>query len=199
MIQTGSTQASHVCRDVTKTKRLVRLLAHGSDDQVRTRIVLPDQPWASRIYTPELFGQTLGHVSVFTTNSGTCEGRIYMEGSDCIVGIAYEKVPGATFLEKRRSIVSMSPESIEGLCKDAGGFQAVLTASDNKAVIIPSGHIIISASQGSCYYRWGIASDTMDTGRVKCMLQNITDSFPEFKNPSYPVVAFADFLNDHIG
>ena len=117
MTQTGSTQASHVCRDVAKTKRLVKPLANGFDDQICTRLVLPDQPWAARIYTPEMYGQTLGHVSVFTTNNGTCEGRAYMEGSDCIVGIAYEKVPGATFLEKRRSIVSMSPESLEGLCK----------------------------------------------------------------------------------
>ena len=73
------------------------------------------------------------------------------------------------------------------------------TAADNKAVVLPSGHVIVTASQGSCYYRWGIASDVMDTGRVKCMLANITDSFPEFKNPSYPVVASADFLNDHVG
>jgi len=192
--QTGSLSAVIHFKDAAKYKRLDKLLRKALDGHARTVCMLPQQPWASKVFMPEMFHTTDHDVNVFTTNNGMCEGRIYLSGSEAIVGIHYDDIAGDSFRAKRHTIAGMTIDQLGEQIKEKKGFAMRCSAEAERLVIIPSGRIVVNASSGATYLRWGIYCDDSDLGRVHMMLQKVLEAFPEYRNVSFPALPFLEFL-----
>ena len=136
--------------------------------------------------------------NIFTTNNGTCEARLYLRGEEDIIGLHYDDAPGTTFRVKKAFFARLTIDNLREMVKEKGGFAYRGHSEDMRLLVIPSGRLVISASNGSIYLRWGIYVDDADLARVKTMIDAVLPSFPEFKNPAYPMHKFHEYLMDHM-
>ena len=133
--------------------------------------------------------------TVFTTNSATVEARLYLKGSESIVGVPYESEPGENFRAKRVALGQMPVDDVQTLVNEQGGFSVLMNVQDTGSLfVIPSGFITITAIHGAEYLRWGIESDEVDRCRVQVICANILESFQEYRNSNQPVQEFNEFL-----
>ena len=132
--------------------------------------------------------------SVFTTTSCVADARIYLEGHEYIAGVPYERVTGSTFKEKRDFICNLGVHDLNALLLDAKGFCLKADAGDEKILLLPTGFLMLFGSCGSQCVRWGVSSDSDDTNRVKYMLSEALNSFPEFRNGKFGAGPFFTFL-----
>ena len=95
-------------------------------------------------------------------------------------------------------VARMTIDSMNEMVQEKNGFAYRGHSEDMRLVAIPSGRLVINASNGSTYMRWGIYVDEADLARVKTMLEAVLSSFPGFKNPAYPMHKFHEFLTDHL-
>ena len=149
--------------------------------------MLPQQSWAEQIFAPEVYCSVPRETNIFTTNNGPCEARLYLRGEEDIIGLHYDDVLGNTF-----------HYSMKAMAQEKNGFAYRGHSEDMRLVVISSGRLVINASNGSTYMRWGIHVDEPDLARVKTMLEAVLSSFPEFKNPAYPMHKFHEYLMDHM-
>ncbi len=119
------------------------MLAKAFDNQTRAWMLLPDQPWAEKIYKPELFGTSDRYTSVFTTNNGTCEARLYLQGQEHLIGIPYSKIPGEGFRQERQAASMFHTATLKVLASISGGFTA--RPANVQLVIAPAGRFITTA------------------------------------------------------
>ena len=196
---TGAFSAVIHFKDAAKYKRVDKLLRKALECHARTVTMLLQQPWATKIFAPEIFHTSNRDVNVFTTNNGMFEGRIYVEGSEDIVAIHYDDLPGDTFRQKRHSVTALTIDQLGVVVREKKGFAMRCSAEANRLVIIPSGRIVVNASSGATYcFRWGIYCDDSDLARVHMMLHKTLESFPEYRNASFPALPFLEFLESRV-
>ena len=160
--------------------------------------MLPQQSWAEKIFAPEVYCSVPRETNTFTISNGTCEARLYVRGEEDTIGLHYDDVPGNTFREKRAVIARMTIDNLKEMAQEKNGFAYRGHSEDMRLVVIPRGRLVINASNGSTYMRWGIYVDDADLARVKTMLEAVLSSFPEFKNPVGPMHKFHEYLMDHM-
>ena len=131
---------------------------------------------------------------MFTTTNCTLEARIYLAGSETVVGIPVDAVPGQTLREKRAHVSDLTIDAMLCLCKDKKGFTCTLTSNKNFLYLIPSGYIVAWASNGATSLRWGVSSDEQDSARVAHMCKIGITVFPEFRVQSNPIYNLRFFL-----
>ena len=174
------------------------MLKKAFDSQALTKTLLPAETWANKIFSPELYASEERETNIFTTNNGCCEARLYLKGEEDIIGLHYDDVPGSTFREKRSLFARMTIDNLKELVQEKNGLAYRGHFEDMRLLIIPSGRLVINASNGATYMRWGVYCDDADLARVSAMLEAVLTSFPEFKNPAYPMHKFHEFLTDHL-
>ena len=128
--------------------------------------------------------------NIFTTNNGTCEARLFLRGEEDIIGLHYDDVPGNTLREKRAMIARMTIDTMKQIVQEKSGLAYRGHSEDMRLVVIPSGRLVINASNGATHMRWGVYCDDADLSRVRTMLDAILTSFPEFENPAYAMKSF---------
>jgi len=192
--KTGSTMVAGPMTDVSKMAKVQKILKSAFDPHTQTKLLLPQEEWASRVYAPEIFVTEPGHQYTFPTNNATCEARLYLEGFDCVMGVPYEAVQGQTLRDKRQYLNSLPIDRLEQLMKDSKGF-LTKTNEPDKLYMFPSGFLLVNASNGSTCIRWGVSADDTDTQRVRLMAHNIIQSHPEFANGSQALGPFLGWLN----
>ena len=113
-------------------------------------------------------------------------------GSYHIVGVPFDAVPGNGLAEKRKALLQCPWDSLSQLIAARGGF--AMHVAEDSMVCLPSGYILMTASEGCNLLRWAVSSDDQDLARVKRMLADMLESYPELRSPER---GMADFL-DHI-
>ena len=107
------------------------------------------------MFSPELFSSRDHNANVFTANNGMLEARLYLSSVEDIVGVHYDDVPDSTFRDKRSALAAMTTDEINPLLTAKKGFAMRGSADDAKLLVIPSGRVLVSASHGAMYMRWG--------------------------------------------
>lgn len=194
MANSGQNYSHILLREIPKVRKITSLLKKGFDQQLFTKHVLPDEPWAEKLLTYDIVGCAPGFTSILTTAFGGVECRLVLDGSEVIVGIPYGRVAGNTFAEKRVALTRMTIDNIRDLITSAGGFATRVKASDDQIIMIPSGFVLLTASEGSKAMRWNVSADDADKARTKFMLSAVLASFPEFRQPSFSYSSFLEWL-----
>ncbi len=102
------------------------------------------------------------------------------------------KVPGNTRKEKRRNLSVLTGDGMVTLIRETGGF--VMKPQKNDVVLLPSGFVMMSASNTCVYARWVVSGDQEDARRVSSMLESLITEFTEIRNPASGRPAFVDYL-----
>eukprot|EP00959_Pyramimonas_sp_CCMP1952_P322047 6738778-Pyramimonas_sp.AAC.1 len=66
---------------------------------------------------------------------------MYLDGSETLVCLPYDSVPGASWREKRRSLHQMTIDQMNTLVDQAKGTIALVTNTD-AGLLIPSGFLV---------------------------------------------------------
>ena len=160
-----------------------------------TKLQLPDEPWAKQLYAPEVCVLSDGACKTCSTTFGCLEGRIYLKGSDTVVGLPCQSVLGESWKAKRHTLCQLTVDQLQELAKTSNGFVLKLKADD--MVLIPSGFIITNAAdEATQYVRWPISSDTQDNYRVMHTLSTLLHEFSEVRNERTGYPQFLQFLQE---
>ena len=196
LISTGQNQIIAPIKELPKLRAVEKALKTGFDSQLLTRQVLPDEPWAQRIFTPDVFATNFKYNHVFTTNNCTVEARVYLSGSQVTMTVPAVQVPGGSFQDKRLAICRMAIDDLELLIKEKGCIIKT-AANSSRLYLIPSGMVVIDASLSDVdYLRWGVSGDAQDEARVLRMAEDVCACHPEYKNASNPLGSYLQFLRD---
>ena len=165
------------------------VVAFGAD--LRSQRSLPKAGWAGRIFAFSLYGSNAYTVEVNWPDFGMMQTHIVLSGDVAFLGLPSEQVPGGTFVEKRANVMRMTVDEVSALAK-AGGFYAKFVdgvGDDGTCgVVVPSGFLVVTASNNARTFRWSLVADENDVSRVRHTLRNMLEAFPEFRNPDtcYP-------------
>ena len=180
-----------------KTKKLLLSLRKLIDTQALTKHILPDEPWACKIHTPDVCELGTSHYRFGATHYASVEARLYLEGKETVMGIKFDAVEGSTWNDKRRTLACYTIDNLKELITKADGF--VVKAEADTVVIYPSGHIIISTSSvGATYIRWAVSSEQTDSNRVVCILDSLVKEFAEIRMPASGYSQFLEFLRSNV-
>jgi hypothetical protein len=168
--------------DGTTIKKVVKALKGAFDPSLFSTLPVGTQEWAPLVYSPVMFGYANHFVQVGFPHMCCMEARMLFDGQETIIGLPYERLPGATLKEKRAMLFS-APMDV--LASHISGFGGFAIAHDNtQIVVVPTGFVIITISTGCIGLRWSMSSDDADTNRVKLGLDKLITSFPEMGNAS---------------
>lgn len=176
-------------------KRIDGILRKGLDSLARTRMVLPDEDWAKKVYAFEISASAENHTIMSPTRFGCCEGRILLDGSETVCAIPMNGIEGDSLVQKRAFLNQMTIDAFQRfLEKTPNVFISKLTA--NNMVLIPSGFLLCVASHGSMVFRWSVSGDSVDSSRVRTTLQQLMKSYKEYMLPTHGVIQLTQFLID---
>ena len=99
--------------------------------------------------------------SVSITDYGAGEVRVGLEGQELIIGYPYEKLSGATLVDKRTAFMRMAKQD---LAAATGGFRSIL--APGTMVAIPAGFmyltvVISEGGPGATGLRWSTLDPAM--------------------------------------
>ena len=197
---TGQNWITSACDPGTPAcKALMKTISKSLDKVFTTAHILPDEPWAKKVQGLEIvyINDTISHeVRVTSTHFASVEARVYLDGEtdDVIMGFPFEKVEGASWKEKRKSLKLLGVDDLKQLVTSTGGF--VVRPKKDSVVVIPSGFLMASASAECTYLRWAISSDMDDTRRVVFMLETLVAEFPEIRSASTGYSQLLEHLKD---
>ena len=137
---------------------------------------LPMQPWAQEVVTHQAFGYAANYRGVNWSHLGLMESVLVVSGVMKMVGIESDKVPGATFKDKRKFLFNNTIDVIKPLVENSG---FLLTMKPGILYTLPTGFVrIIATSVGeSCKgVRWSMSSDEADDARVMIALRGLIES-----------------------
>ena len=182
--------------ELPRKRKVVKTIKEAFDHQVMSTIALPKsgdgtETWADLVYDPQLFNMSSMHVNVGFGSFCCMEGRLVLRGSMILMGIATEKVPGASFKEKRKSLYMSTVDVLKGLLGEGG--RLVKVEAPN-LVLIPTGFVVLETSDECCGLRWAVSGDASDGERVKMQLKELLASFPEMANPSTGYQQFYNYM-----
>ena len=180
-----------------KTTKIRTMLRKTLDANLLTKHVLPDEPWALPIFTPDFVAVAKGYFRFGANHFGGSEARVYLEGGETIVGIKYEAVAGENWSEKRRTLCCLTVDALQELAGSTSGF--VLKANKEDVVLIPSGVVTLcSSEEGAVYSRWPVSGDQGDTLRAVMVIETLTREFPEIRMQSTGYTQLLEYLKDHV-
>jgi hypothetical protein len=102
---------------------------------------------------------------------GTMDARFLFEGTELVVGLPIGIIEGRSLKEKEATILQTSEEQLRRMIKDTGGF--AVTHDSSRLLIVPTGFLLITASNGCVGARWSVSGGDSDTLRVKQGLQSV--------------------------
>ena len=171
--------------EVAKVRKIQKPLKQSFDAALFTTNILPkNADWADMVCQPQLFGTSSCFLHVGFAHFASMECCLLFEGTETIVGIPLEAVPGSSVKEKRKHLYMSTVDTVRGMV-ERDGF--VVNHDYSSLLVVPTGYLLIVASTGAVGavgLRWSISSDDADSERVKMSLSNLLSSFPEMKNPS---------------
>lgn len=180
-------------------KKFEETLVKACGTEVRTKCALPKSPWAESIFNFEIVGGDSTSANVTFTPYGMMCCCLLLSGDASFLGIPYEQVDGATFKEKRASVLRYTVDNMTSKLEPAVGGWFVRakngsTENGESLIVIPSGFILATAGVNVRYLRWVLVADSCDTARVKSALRNMLLSFPELHTPATAHQQFAEHL-----
>ena len=178
-------------KEEPKAKKINKMLDAGFDPNVRAKVLLPAVEWARMVFDTVMFMTGVVHVHVGLGHFCCMEARLLFEGSEIVLGIPQEKIPGSNIKEKRKHLFSATIDTLSALLAQ-GGFMHMHDSS--KLLVLPTGFLFVFVSTGACGLRWALSSDDADTERVKAQLSALMLAFPEMKNPSTGHAQLLDWL-----
>ncbi len=98
--------------------------------------------------------------------------------------------------EKRRNLSVLTGDGMVTLIRETGGF--VMKPQKNDVVLLPSGFVMMSASNTCVYDRWVVSGDQDDARRVSSMLESLITEFTETRNPASGHPAFVEYLRHNM-
>ena len=168
-------------------KKVMKCLRKSWDDQLLTKLILPDEEWATKIFAPQLISEKPNFVNVNPGAAGLTEVRMIMTGSIHTIGLNVNFVLGETLKDKRRALFAQTSTSLANSIGQNGGLSVGM--EKDSTIIIPSGMLMMTAAgeEGVTYLRWSVSGDQQDTCRVRLVLNNLLASFPELRagNPHF--------------
>ena len=124
--------------------------------------------------------------------------HMIIKGNGRIFGLKPDRVPGATFSEKRSYILRADANAMTQLVSDGGWYCKIVDGAEEttgKAVVaIPSGNLVIVVGQDMRALRWAFVAGESDMSRVKFALTNLIESFPEYRGANECYVPLAQHL-----
>ena len=147
---------------------------------------------AEKPYQHQFIGMSATGLQVGYAHFAAMELRVVLKGSETIIGIVPEKIPGANAKEKRKALFSSPFDTVQKLVAD-GGF--AFEHGDDKAAVLPTGYFYAIASEGCTLLRWSLSSDDNDTHRQAKCLKDLLDSFPELRKPNLGMQSCLEHLS----
>jgi hypothetical protein len=178
-------------------KKIDKLINTAYPNECCTRLMLPDEPWAHKLYSPEIYVRTAAMSDVSWTPNCVASARVLLSGSDDICGITFGAVPGDTISEKRHALSQMTVDALDALMQKNAGWCMRMSGDNNECFLVPSGCLILTGGEGSDTLRWGVSSDVADTVRVASNLQAVTESFPDFGHATSTTGQFFQWLREN--
>ena len=183
-------------------KKTCSTIRRGFDPLLTTKLVLPDMDWAQKIYAPDLVIEQPMQCAVGPGVHCCGECRIYLESdSHILIGFPYAAVPGNRMADKREHLGRLTIDALgELMAKTSNCWMREM--HKDECCFIPTGHIVMSANNSAkqvVYIRWAVGNngtDAADTSRVRMMLVEMLNSFPELKAPANGLAQFLEFLGD---
>ena len=177
-------------------KRFDELVQQTLSPEVRSKCALPKAPWATKIFEIEAFGSDAADSNALWPNYGMMQCVLVLKGDVVFMGVKSEAIPGQTFHDKRVNLLRMNSEDIGRLLVEAKSswlirFDDGVTAEGHCGVLIPSGFCILSATSNARCIRWPLVADNADFNRVRSTMQQMLDSFAEYKSSHDPHVQLA--------
>ena len=152
------------------------MVACGND--LRSQRSLPKAEWAANICAFDLYGSNPHTVEVNWPSYGMMQTVVVLSGCAVFAGIPSMRVPGATYAEKRASVMQETIDDIHDNVK-ASGFYIKFTDGDSQSgacgLLIPSGLLVITASSNLRAPRWSLVADEADAGRVRETLRQVLE------------------------
>ena len=177
-------------------KRFDELVQASLGTEIRTKASLPKSDWARQIFQFEVFGCDECDANVGWPSFGLMQCNLVLSGTVSYIGLRSERVPGATYEEKRANVLRMTVDDIKKLVADGGWhvkFVDSNTKSGHSAVIFPTGFMVITVGSNARVLRWSLVADQADNNRAKITIGHMMSSYAEYKaSPVY--VAFAQLL-----
>ena len=178
-------------------KKLEEQLAATVGLDVISRRTLPSADWAKKVFPFTVMNTGPIFVSCQWCPFGMMQASLVQQGDLTVVGVRSERIPGATYREKRTNVMKMPAEQVQEMCNDGGFFAEFIDGTGScgeTLLIVPSGFLVITAAASATILNWSVAADEADWSRVKMTLKNLIESFPEYRNADTSYAQFAQFL-----
>ena len=135
-----------------------------------------------RVFEFQFFKHCAGQCSISMTPFCIEEVRIVVSGSEHIIGVKVDSIPGSTLKEKTRVLYEKTVEELAAMAKRTGGFAMTLTSSSG-LFVVPRSHLIINikaeAGEGVCGVRWGFVLGPEQAPDYTNAFDMLTSSYPE--------------------
>ena len=172
-------------------------LVRAVGTELRSRRALPAHlEWAPKVYGFRLHG-TSESTEVSWTHFGLMEAIVFFEGTGTFLGLRTEHISGASYFEKRETVMRMSGDTLARSVQNHGWLLQIKdgTAQDGcNIAIVPSGFLLVSVCSGIRCLRWSLSSDDQDLRRAQATMVGVLESFAEFRNPEIGMAQFSKLL-----
>jgi hypothetical protein len=166
--------------DTPSIKRIVKELKKAFDPCLFAQLVLPDQDWAPKVYSPQYFGASESYAAVNCNHFGCMDCRMLFAGEEVLIGVPI--TAGCDLKALRRQIFASTVDELRVLVNNGGW---AIKHDSTHVAIIPSGFLVVQLATTAIWgVRWSIASDADDLERVKRTVTILTQLYPEITNAS---------------
>ena len=139
----------------------------------------------------DMFDACDNFFNIYCTHMGAMEMRVLLSGSETLLGIPIDDVPGVDLKEKRTFLNGCPQHELKELLIKKGW---MATHTQDMAVLVPSGCLIMTIVNLSNGMRWSVASDPSDMNRVRMTLAELIRSYRELVAASTDYSQFLQFL-----
>ena len=109
--------------------------------------------------------------------------RYYLSGTEVVMGVKIEKVPGVDLAHKRTSLLGMAADAVIELVRSSG-FMGV--ASPGHLYLLPSNFLYLSVSTGSRFIRVSFSAPGIPAlSMAHTNVDNVLKAFPVMRATSY--------------
>ena len=124
------------------------------------------------------------------------EARLVLEGAEQVFSFRMQSVPGSSLREKRQFVSHATPQDLISLLNQEGNHYVKLHAGVG-ILVIPTGYLVMIASEGVRGIRWSLGADAADQARAAIWIPFLQESFPEYKKPTMGYNQLLEYLLSH--
>ena len=182
--------------DNAKGKRVLGAVRKAFDPMVFSTLpVNVNSDWGKAVFRPTFMGLKKYFINVNYTPFGCMEARLAVDGSETIIGFMPDDVPplGDNWKEKREWLQRANIQDIKNMLTTKGW---VARHDEKHLLVLPSGYLCVTISEGCKLIRWSLSSDARDTARVTQALGLLIQHFAELRTPSSGYLGFQRYLQD---